>query len=112
MKTENEIKAYIEKLHQQGVRENMAVPPYYRLMWKIGLDIPPPFNQGFWLSALIPGIIFAIFYPLVVWILNTLIPTWDTPTTFFNVITTSTIVGLVMAGLTKWKSKKLDVPEW
>ena len=112
MRTEKEIQDYIEKLHQQGVSRYTAAPPLDRLLWKIGLNVPPPLCRGFWLNVLISGTLFAIFYPFVVWILNNLFTPWDSSVTVFEAVVTGIIIGLFFAGWNRWKSKKLDIPEW
>jgi hypothetical protein len=33
----------IEKLGHQGLSCNVAAPPLSRLLWALGLEIPPPF---------------------------------------------------------------------
>ena len=112
MRTENEIKDYIEKLHQQGVGRYTAAPPLNRLLWKIGLNVPPPLSRGFWLNFFITGTLFAIFYPLVVWMIKNLFKPWDSSVTVFEAVFIGVLFGSFFAGWNRWKSKKLDIPEW
>ncbi len=112
MRTENEIKAYIEKLHQQGVGRYTVAPPLNRLLWKMGLNMPPPLSRGFWLNVLIMGTFISIFYPVVVWMFKNLFTPWDSSFTVLEAVFIGVLSGLIFASWVKWKSKKLDVPEW
>ncbi len=112
MKTKDEVKAYIEKLYQQGVGRYTAAPPLYRLLWRMGLNIPPPFCQSFRMNVLVFGILFTIFYPIIMWMMNNLFTSWGTSVTVFQTVFTGVVFGLGMAGWIRWKSKKLDIPKW
>jgi uncharacterized membrane protein YhdT len=50
----------IEELGKQGVDSDTAAPPLFRLFWKLGLNLAPPFFLRFGITALVMGTCFGV----------------------------------------------------
>lgn len=62
MNTIEKRKAYVERLVELGVKERGTVPWLYRVLWKIGVDVPPPLYGSFLQQLLMFGIPAGLFW--------------------------------------------------
>ena len=46
-----------------------VAPPFFRLLWALGLDVPPPLFLGFLTLMLLMGTFFGIFWGAFMWLL-------------------------------------------
>ncbi len=69
MKFEEKVQCFRNQLKQLGIRELYAIPFYYKLFWKIGIQIPPPYFNSFLLNTMIHGIIISLFWSFWFWLL-------------------------------------------
>jgi len=60
MNHQQKVDHLIAELSHQGVGPYTTAPPLFRLLWKLGLDIPPPFFLGFRELALVMGTFFGV----------------------------------------------------
>ena len=96
----------LSDLTARGVKQGTIAPPIFKLLWKTGIEIPPPLFIRFVPLALLMGIgwglpmatIYAMFYPLKI-----VLSTAPFPVAFF---------GLTMAAIYRWKAYKLQLPAW
>ncbi len=93
----------IQELDHQGVSSNMAAPPLFRLLWALGLEVPPPLFLGLFQYALVLGIPFGVLWGVGMWLwvwqelgLAGLIV--GVPST----VVAGALFGLVMAGFFRW----------
>lgn len=61
MKTPDHIQEYIDALVRQGVKARDAAPPLYRWLWRMGINIAPPFNQTFFQHFIVTGLFWGGF---------------------------------------------------
>lgn len=45
----------------RGVKEATAAPPFSRMLWKLGIDAPPPLFAAFGINTLVMGGCFGFF---------------------------------------------------
>ncbi len=109
----------VEELGQQGIDSYTAAPPLFRLLWMLGLDIPPPFFLGFHKLALVMGTFFAVLEgPL--WGILMWLSLWQgeipapiaVALTGFEAVLAGVAFGLVMAWYLRRKSAQLGLPSW
>ncbi len=107
----------IEELGNQGVGTYTAAPPLFRLLWALGLEVPPPFFLGFGKLTLLMGTFFGALWG-VLWGVGMWLSAWqgEMPVGIAVAITTLAAVfagltfGLVMAWYTRWKAARLGLP--
>jgi hypothetical protein len=58
----------IQELDHQGVSSTMAAPPLFRLLWALGLEVPPPLFLGLLQYALVLGIPFGFLWGVGMWL--------------------------------------------
>lgn len=52
--------AALKLLEKTGIMRSNYAPPYLRLLWRMGFDVPPPHFAKFWQNALFSGCFYAI----------------------------------------------------
>src|SRR4051812_10526784 len=57
----------LEDLKQRGISEYTTAPPFYRLLWRMGLETPPPHFASFGSIALTLGVFFGVGWGLLMW---------------------------------------------
>ena len=102
----------LDDLERKGVGRFTTAPPIYRLLWKLGIDVPPPHFVGFWPLAFGMGLFFAIAWGLLMWLL--LWRTQNMPPVIGLVasLLAGLAFGIVMAGYYRWRARKLALPRW
>ena len=54
----------LERMHahlsELGLKEAAFAPPLYRLLWRLGIEVPPPLFSSFASIAMIQGALFGI----------------------------------------------------
>jgi hypothetical protein len=72
MTQSSKLESYKQHMAAAGVSKFAAFPPLWRILWRLGIRIPPPVFLGFLPNALIFGLFFAIFFALGLWLLHSL----------------------------------------
>jgi hypothetical protein len=98
----------IAELGQQGVSSHTVAPPLLRLLWALGLSVPPHPFVGFRQLTLLYGIPFGVLWGVGMWLwvwqglgLAGLIV--GVPGT----VLAGLLFGLVMAGFSRWMAARL-----
>lgn len=99
-------------LIQKKMWASNAAPPLIRLLWRVGVKIPPLPFCSFWHITLILGSYFCISWGAVMWLL-----VWRTkPVSLLAAVSGSLIAGAAfgaaMALLMLIKRKRLKLPRW
>jgi hypothetical protein len=102
----------ISDLRKQGVSPSTVAPPFFRLLWTLGLDVPPPFFLGFLTLTLLMGAFFGTLWGVFMWLL--LWQAWHVPLEVVIMTSAGTglFFGLSMAGYYRWKAARLRLPPW
>jgi len=61
------VNAALVKLAETGIKPRVYAPPILRLLWKIGIPLPPPLFAGFWLNFSFAALWFGLFWGLGMW---------------------------------------------
>jgi uncharacterized protein DUF6404 len=110
MTRDEKIAHMLNDLAQRGIGRYTAAPPFYRLMWRLGLDVTPPPFASFTSTALVMGSFFAVAWGAVMWLM-----VWRTlPLTFTIMVAAiaGACFGLAMAAYHRWRMKPLGLPPW
>lgn len=97
---------------EKGLRKNHGVPWSYRLLWWMGLKVPPAVFNSFGANVLLLGLYFGFFYGLIMWFV-TWHPDGMPPS---KAIIMSSFAGLFygvcMAAVFRNRRKAKGLPEW
>ncbi|WP_374603102.1 DUF6404 family protein [Arenimonas sp.] len=95
-----------------GLSPYTLAPPAWRLMWKAGLQTPPPLFLGFLPLALGMGLFFAIGWGLMMWVLMWWREGMTIAATVAVALLAGVVFGVVMAGYYRHHAKKHRLPTW
>jgi membrane associated rhomboid family serine protease len=111
MTREEKIATMINDLSLKGLGPYTSAPPLYRLLWRLGFDVPPPPFASFMSNALVMGIMFGIVWGLLMWFIL-----WQGEFPVVGAIFTAVVAGvcfgLAMAAYYRWRVSKLGLPRW
>ena len=95
-----------------GVSPSTAAPPLWKLLWRLGIDLPPPLFMGFWQTALLMGSFFGLFWGLFMWLFmwsRQGMPVWIM---LSSAILAGVLFGLCMAAYFRHLARKHRLPSW
>jgi Family of unknown function (DUF6404) len=103
----------LEHAPKLGISPYTAAPPLYRLLWRLGIEIPPPLFAAFLPNAFLMGGFFTcswgLFMCLFIW-------AGDGKVSAFFALQASLFAGLMfgitMALYLRYKARQLNLPPW
>jgi hypothetical protein len=102
----------IADLGKQGVGPYTVAPPFFRLLWALGLNVPPPFFLGFLALTLIMGVFFGILWGIFMWILQWRARHMPLELALVLSACAGLLFGPGMAWYYRWKARRLRLPTW
>jgi hypothetical protein len=106
----------IEELGQQGVGSYTVAPLLFRLLWALGLEVPPPLFLGFRKLTLLMGTFFGVLWgglwgiSMWLWVWQGEIPAGiAVPITVFAAVLAGLVFGLIMAWLARRTAVRLGI---
>jgi phosphatidylglycerophosphate synthase len=99
-------------LSQRGMSPYTFAPPFFRMLWAMGFNVPPPLFLGFRTLTLGMGALFGLFWGVFMYQLQ-----WEAwqMTLRVAVLTAAgagLAFGLSMATYYRWKAEILQLPPW
>ena len=99
-------------LKSTGIRESNYCPPLLRLLWRLGLQVPPPHFANFGATAVFAGSFFGISWGLLMWLFF-----WQgagmKPTAVVGISAIAgALFGLTMSAYYAYGRKKHALPSW
>ncbi len=99
-------------LEAKGVRKSTCAPPLFRLLWKLGVKVPPPHMAGFAFNSLLMGGFFGVFWSLLMWLML-----WSRQGMPLAIVATVALLagalfGLTMAWYLHYHARKYAIPRW
>jgi hypothetical protein len=70
MTDDRKIETYKELMAAKGIAMSTAAPPLWKLMWSLGINLPPPLYMGFIPLFLFAGSFFGIVFGAGVWVVR------------------------------------------
>ncbi len=105
--------AYFEKiLRERGYRIPDAIPPVWRLLWRLGFKTPPPCFLPFMIGVLIAGLPFGCFWGMIMWFIFWGNQGVSAALALGSVVMTGLLFGLFRAIFWFLQSKKLQLQDW
>lgn len=68
MTQSSKLDRYVQQMADAGVGKSTAFPPLWRVLWRIGIQAPPPIFLGFLPLTLIFGGSFGVIFSGVAWL--------------------------------------------
>ena len=108
---EERLEIALNLLKEKNVKKGLAFPALFRLLWKLGINVPPPYFNSYLgnslLSALYMFVFLGLWMKLFVWdesghLLREL----------FLVLLSACLFGLFAASMIEKKKVSLDLPKW
>ena len=102
----------IADLRHHGVSGWTTAPPLWRLMWLLGLRVPPPHFIRPLTMSLVTGTLFRVLWGLFMWHLQWRgggVPPWFAGLAAF---VAGSIFGFILAGYYRWWAYRLRLPAW
>jgi hypothetical protein len=112
MKTNQKRQAALRLLAATGIWPSSYAPPLIRLLWRFGLDLPPPHFGSFWSNAAFMGTFFAIVWGAFMWLV--LWSGQDLPWPFALAVAGAEgiMFGFAMASYYAYGKPKHNLPSW
>jgi hypothetical protein len=112
MSFEEKRQAALAMLAATGMWRSNYAPPLYRLLWRLGIKVPPPHFASFRSNFAFPGICFGVLWGLLMWLMfwsNQGVP-------IQRAIILSAVAGvffgLAMAAFYRHGARKHALPKW
>ncbi len=107
------VEAYVDEMADLGIATYTSAPPLFRLLWAIGLEIPPPLFLAALPLTLIAGSMFAVFWGLGMWLAvwrsSYGLPAW---LVLGVAVLAGLLFGACLAAYYRWKARSLSLPSW
>ena len=116
MEFERKRDAALAILAKSGIWESNYRPPLLRMLWRLGVHVPPSHFASLWTIALYQGVFFCFCFGLISYFLLPLIYNPELPDTpyrfLFRCLATGavyTVLLLIYYAYVRWKHK---LPKW
>ena len=102
----------LQLLEATGIWRSNYKPPVVRLLWYLGLDVPPPHFASFASNACLTGCFFGVVWGLVMWLF--VWPTYSISATAAAeaALLAGLFFGLAMASYYAYGKYKHELPSW
>ena len=109
MTHDEKVQYLLKDLGQRGIGKNAIAPPFYRLLWRLGIEVRPPLFASFWSFAVVTGPGFGVVWGLFIAFLQQSYPVscalWTAPVG-------GALFGSTMAAYLRRQAHKLALPRW
>lgn len=109
---------YLDRLlAERGLSKANAKPPFFRFLWLLGIEVPPPYFLSFLAASLWIGVPFGLIFAFpvggLVWLVADSLPAVFRIGIVVNVVVMAgTLFGVSMAFLWGRQRDQLDLPAW
>ena len=102
-----------EHLGSLGISESEFAPPFYRLLWRMGIEATPPMFASFGTIAALQGVVFGVAWGLIMWFAFLSRQASASPGLAVAVSALAGVLfGLIMAGFVRYRARKFGLPPW
>jgi hypothetical protein len=109
---QQKVERLIAELGKQGVKPYTVAPPLFRLLWALGLNVPPPLFLRFLTLMVLMGVPFGTLWGICMWLIQW--QAWHMSWEAAVVLSAGAglLFGLGMAWYYRWKAARLRLPPW
>lgn len=95
-----------------GISRSNYEPPLYRLLWRVGLFLPPPHFASFGFNFVFNAVWFGVLWGAIMWLLVWSHLDWSGVGAAIAAIAVGLLFGLVMASYYRYIARKHKLPVW
>lgn len=106
------IEAMYSHVKNLGISRSIAAPPLWRMLWWIGIEVPPPLFMGFTANALLTGTHFGVCWGGLMMLVNLFRHDFSPSVLFFAAIGAGVLFGSSMAANWRYIARKHHLPSW
>ena len=117
MTHEEKLAHFERELEKHGMWKSNAKPPMFWLLWKLGVEVPPPYFLSFPQAMLIAGAPFGLLMGLALGAAlsffldgRSAFVIWSAIA--FAAVSSGALFGVCMAFVWGWQRDKLQLPRW
>ena len=99
-------------LENKGLGKSTYAPPLFRLLWKLGVKVPPPHMAGFAFNGLLMGGFFGVFWSLLMWLMLWGRQGMPLAIVAIAALLAGALFGLMMAWYMRYSARKHAIPHW
>jgi uncharacterized protein DUF6404 len=108
----SKLSSALAMLAATGISRRSYEPPLYRLLWRVGLFVPPPHFASFGFNFVFTGAWFGAFWGATMWLL-----VWPQlgvsgVVAAIAAVTAGVLFGLIMAAYYRYGARKHKLPLW
>ena len=104
--------AALRLMDEAGVGPWTSRPRLWRLLWRLGVEIPPPLFMSAWGGALFSGLSFAVFWGAAMWLLIWRAQGFSPMAAIGSALFAGLLFGAMNSVLSLRKRRKLGLPPW
>ena len=103
----------LSELTAKGIGQYTIAPPMFRMFWKLGIEIPPPFFIPFLPLALLFGLPFGAAMAIFFWLSDLWLSRgWSEEVFFVILIGSGAAFGLTLSAYCRLQASRLRLNRW
>jgi len=112
MKRSRKLVAALELLESSNLPRGSHAPPFHRLLWSLGVTVPPPHFCGFSTNALFAGLMCGIVFGALKWCVPWFAQDQSLSSKLAETVFMAGFLGLWMAYNTRAEARGCGIPRW
>jgi hypothetical protein len=112
MNTDTKRDKALKLLAKTGISRRSYEPPWLRILWKLGFNIPPPHFASFWIIVVVTGSLFGVLWTGVMWLLVWLREGKTIGQLALTSVVMGTCFGIACASYYVYEKRKHKLPSW
>ncbi|MEK0266565.1 DUF6404 family protein [Stenotrophomonas rhizophila] len=110
-----DVRHALQAMADANVPAGMRAPPLHRLLWRMGLRVPPPLLASFSTNLLLMGglfgLLWSVLWQALMWLLFELGP-FPLAITVGSAVMAGLLFGVMMALLMRYQRRRYQLPAW
>jgi hypothetical protein len=112
MKSNPKREAALRLLAATGLKRSSYEPPLLRLLWRLGVDAPPPHFATFGGNVFIAGVYFGSIWGFIMWLFFWRPQATTATAAFVSVVVAGLLFGVTIAMYYAFSRRKYKLPPW